>query len=293
MAEQKVELRKIRDLSENLNDTFTFIRQNFQPLIASFLVTAGVIMLADAIVSGIYQSQTRNLFGDILGRGNDIRSLFGLLGPTYFIVVLLGWLNFIAMNTAISCYIKLYDSLDRQPPTIKQVWDEFKKYFLKVFLFSIPVTLIMFAGFTFCLLPGVYLAVVFAPFPITLIVENQTFGEAWNRCFNLIKDNFWPSLGLYALVYVIYLFSTGIISMVIGAVTGLISYFTTKDISTTVGIVTSVLSIFSFVFYIVFYVSVCLNYFNLAEREDGTGMMRRLDTLGRPGNDFDNTHEHY
>jgi hypothetical protein len=52
MAEQKVELRKIRDLSENLNDTFTFIRQNFKPLVTSFLGIAGIVMLANAIMGG-------------------------------------------------------------------------------------------------------------------------------------------------------------------------------------------------------------------------------------------------
>ena len=57
MAEQKIELRKIRDLSENLNDTFTFIRQNLKPLVTSFLGIAGIVMLANAIVGGIYQSQ--------------------------------------------------------------------------------------------------------------------------------------------------------------------------------------------------------------------------------------------
>jgi hypothetical protein len=215
------------------------------------------------------------------------------MGPTYFALVFLGWINFIAMNVVIACYMKLYNSSQGQSPTIQEVWEEFKKYFLKVFLYTIPVNLITIVGFAFCLLPGIYLAVVFAPFPIALIVENQTFGGAWNRCFSIIKDNFWSSLGIYILVYLIYALSAGIISTVIAALTSIVSYFTTKDISATIGIATSVLSIFSFLFYIIFYVSVCIHYFNLAERHDGTGMMQRLDTLGRSGNDFDNTQEHY
>jgi len=293
MAEQKVELRKTRDLGENLNDTFLFIRQNFKPLLTSFIGIAGIIMLADAIISGIYQGQATNVFKDILGGRNTVYSPLSLIGPTYFGVLILGWINFIAMNAVITCYIKLYDSLQGQSPTVQQVWEEFKKYFIKVFIYTIPITLLTITGFTLCLIPGIYLAVVFAPFPIALIVEDQTFGGAWNRCFAIIKNNFWPSLGIYILAYLIYAFSAGIISTVIAAITGLISYFTTKDISATIGIVTSILSIFSFIFYIVFYVSVCLHYFNLAERHDGTAMMQRLDTLGKTGNDFDNIEEHY
>ena len=261
MAEQKVELRKIRDLSENLNDTFTFIRQNFKPLVTSFLGIAGIVMLANAIMGRIYQSQAGNIFKDIFSNKNDIRFLFSFMGPTYFALVFLGWINFIAMNVVIACYMKLYNSSQGQPPTIQEVWEEFKKYFLKVLLYTIPVNLITIVGFTFCLLlPGIYLAVVFAPFPIALIVENQTLGGAWDRCFSIIKDNFWSSLGIYILVYLIYGLSAGIISTVIAALTSIVSYFTTKDISATIGIAISVLSIFSFLFYLIFYVSVCIHY---------------------------------
>ena len=293
MAEQKIELRKIRDLSENLNDTFTFIRQNFKPLVTSFLGIAGIVMLANAIVGGIYQSQAGYVFRDIFSNQNDKRFHFSFFSPTYFALVFLGWINFIAMNVVIACYVKLYNSSQRQSPTIQEVWEEFKKYFFKVLLYTIPVNLITIAGFAFCLLPGIYLAVVFAPFPIALIVENQTLGGAWDRCFSIIKDNFWSSLGIYILAYLIYAISAGIISAVIAALTSIVSYFTTQDISATISIATSVLSIFSFLFYIIFYVSVCIHYFNLVERHDGTGMMQRLDTLGRPGNDFDNIQEHY
>lgn len=293
MAEQKIELRKIRDLSENLNDTFTFIRQNFKPLVTSFLGIAGIVMLANAIVGGIYQSQAGYVFRDIFSNQNDKRFHFSVFSPTYFALVFLGWINFIAMNVVIACYMKLYNSSQEQSPTIQEVWEEFKKYFFKVLLYTIPVNLITITGFAFCLLPGIYLSVVFAPFPIALIIENQTLGGAWDRCFSIIKDNFWSSLGIYILAYLIYAISAGIISAVIAALTSIVSYFTTKDISATIGIATSVLSIFSFLFYIIFYVSVCIHYFNLAERHDGTGMMQRLDTLSGSGNDFDNIQEHY
>jgi hypothetical protein len=295
MAQQKIELRKIRDLSENLNDTFAFIRENFKPLLTSFLAIGGIFMLANSILNGIYQSQVgggmlRNIMG---GNSTPMTSPFDIITPTYFVVVGLAWLNLMAMGVVITCYMKLYDQSTGEAPTIEQVWNEFKKHFLKVALFNIPLTLLMIVGFVLCLAPGIWLAVVLMPFSIILIVEEQTFGDAWNRCFAIIKDNFWSSLGIYLLVYIIYAFSAGIISGVFAVLTGFISYFTTNDISSTIGIATSVLNIFSFVFYIVFYVSVCLHYFNLAERHDGTGLQRRLDTLGETGNDFNNVQEQY
>src|SRR5204862_6956465 len=103
----------------------------------------------------------------------------------------------------------------------------------------------------------------------------------------------WISLGIYFLTYLIAFFSSSIISVVIGGVAGLISYFTTKNINATVGIVTSILDIFGLIFYIVFYLSVCLHYFNLVEKYDGTGMMRKLDSIGGNDQNFDNTQEQY
>lgn len=294
MAQQKIELRKTRDLSQNLNDTFTFIRQNFKPLVISFLAIAGIFMLANAILGGIFQ---RNVWGgafrDIFNGNRNIGySPFSMLNGTYFFVAVLGWLNFIAMTTVIICYVKVYDQKNSGEPSVAEVWEEFKNHFLKVLIYSIPITLITIFGYAFCLLPGIYLSVVFTPFFIVVVFENGTFGQAWNKCFTIIKNNFWSSFAIYFVVYLIYAFSAGIISIIIAAVTGALSYFTTHDIASTIAIVTSVLSIFSFVFYIVFYVSVILHYFNLMEINYGTGMMGRINKLGETG-DLNDVREQY
>ncbi len=295
MAEPKIELRKTRDLSQNLNDTFAFIRQNFKPLIVSFLSIAGIFMLASSIVSGIYQGGVMGgAFKDIInGNRNISRSPFWMLNGTYFVVIILAWLNVIAMTTAVICYVKVYDKKNGEKPEIIEVWDEFKNYFLKIALYSIPIAFVTVIGYALCLVPGIYLTVVFMPFFVAVIFENETFGQAWNRCFTIIKNNFWSSLGIYFLVYLIYAFSAGIISASLAAIAGVLSYFTTRDISTTIGIATSVLNIFSFVIYIVFYVSVILHYFNLIEIHYGTGMMGRINKLGETGNDINDVQEQY
>lgn len=296
MAQQKIELRKIRDFSDNLNDTFLFIRQNLKPLLTSFLGIAGIFMLAAAIISGLYQSGMGSVFEQIFkgGRNNSAAtSPFYMMNWKYVLMMMFTWLNIIAMEVAIIAYMKVYEANEGQLPTMEEVWAVFRTYFVKVFLFSIPINILILIGFALCIVPGIYLAVVFIPFPVVLMMEDQTFSGAYNRCFTLIKENFWISFGLYLLVYIIYSFSSGIISTIIGAVAGVLYYFTTKNITNTIGIVTSILSIFSFVFYIIYYVSVVLHYFNLTERFDGTGMMRKLDSIGDATQNFDNIQEQY
>ncbi|MDB5191402.1 MAG: hypothetical protein JWQ96_965 [Segetibacter sp.] len=251
-------------------------------------------MLTAAILQGMFQSDMGGIFEDIF-KGKKSRSYSGpfqIFTGYYFLAMFASWATIIAMQVVIVSYLKVYEAKGNTEPEISEVWNQFQKYFLSVFVYSIPLLLLTVVGFAFCIAPGVYFAVVFMIFPVVLIMEEVSFGEAFNRCFTLIKDNFWSSLLIYFVVYLIYAFGSGIISAIVGLITGLISYFTTNDIGTTMGIVTSVLNIFSFVFYIIFYISVIIHYFTLTEKYDGTGMMRRLETLGATGTTT-NTEEEY
>lgn len=293
MAQQQVELRKIRDFSENLNDTFLFIRQNLKPLLISFMGIAGVFMLLAAIFSGLYQGQMGGTFEQIIKGTRTSENPLSIFNTNYFLLILLAWMNICAMQVVIVAYMKAYQDNGRTAPEIDEVWRLFRRYFLFLFVYSIINAMIMAVGFVMCILPGVFLAVVLMPFPAVVMMEDLSYAAAFSRCFALIKNNFWISLGLYLLVYIIYSFSSGIVSAVIGGIAGVLFYFTTKDISNTVAVITSILSILSYVFYIVFYVSVVLHYFNLAERLDGTGILQRLDSIGDSSANFNNTREEY
>jgi hypothetical protein len=294
MAQQKVELRKIRDFSENLNDTFVFIKQEFKPLLICFLGIVGVFMLAAAIIQGVYQNEMGNMIEDLLG-GNSKNSskAFEVFNSTYSWVGLLAWVNIIAMQVALTAYVKVYDRKDRETPTMPEVWQEFRKYFFKVLIYSIPITLLIIIGLVFCIAPGVYFWVVLMPFSMILMVEDKGFTDAFSRCYVIIKDNFWQSFGIYIIAFLIYYFASAIIGSIIGLIAGAISYFTTKDISTTVVFVTSVLNIFSYVFYIIYFIAAILNYYSLTEKYDGTGILKRLNNLGGSGNNFNNIEEQY
>lgn len=292
MAEQKIELRVVRDFSQNINDTLVFIKQNLKPLVGSFIGIAGVFMLSCSIFSGLYQSQFGDIFKQILSSPGKQVNTFEMFGTNYFLLIIFSLVNIIAMQTAITAYMKVYSNKS-ELPVFDEVWAEFKKYFLPILLYSIPIYLIIILGMFFCLAPGIYFGVVLIPFPIVVMVEDASFGTAFNRCFQIIKQNFWPSLGIYLVTYLIYSFSAGIISAVVTVISGLLAYFTTKDITTTIGIATSTLSIFSYIFYVVFYVSVVLHYFSLVEKLDGSGILQRIEKMGSSDSDFNNIKEQY
>ncbi|HMC86138.1 MAG TPA: hypothetical protein VKI61_11460 [Chitinophagaceae bacterium] len=298
MAEQKIELRKIRDFGVNINDTFVFLRQNLKPLLKSFFAICAVFMLGQAIFTGLYESHTagsilQQLFSGRIRPGTNNRPLSNLFSIEYLMLVIFMMLTSASMKVALGAYIKYYLENNGQQPGIDEVWTIFKKYFFKVFLYSILIDIMIIIGCIFCLAPGIYLAVAFTAFPFVIMIEDADFNAAFNRCFEIIKANFWPSLALYLVAYIIYSFSGSIVGMVVGTVVGLVSYFTTKDVSTTVGLVTSFLNIFSFIFYTVFFISAALQYFSLTEQRDGTGILNRIDAIGTGKNNFDHTEEQY
>ncbi len=282
MAQQKIELRKLRDFGENISDTFQFIRQEFKPLLTAFLIMSGVFIVAGGIVGGIYQS------GSMSGIMRALRSasyygsssLGNVFNGTYFLMILLSLFGIVSIRVVVASYMKVYDAKAGESPTLDEIWTQFKHYIVPLFFYSIIIGIMIVLGMVLCIAPGIYLAVVFAPIEMVLVVEDVSLGQAISRCFNIVKENFWISFAIYLVAYIIYSFSSGIIGAIIGVIAGLASYFSTKDVASTVGIVTGILNIFTYTFYIIFAVSVGLHYFNLVEKLDGDGLMRKLENLG-------------
>lgn len=294
MAEQKIEFRKNRGFGENLNDTFQFIKQNFKPLFKSFFAICGIFMSTQAIFNGLYQSSFVGSWTTILqgATGSKFR-ISEVFNWQYCLVILFMLLTYIAMQVTVAAYIKHCIVHDGEQPGIEEVWAIFSKYFFRVLIYNIPVLLMIVAGMFFCLFPGVYLWVVFVPFTFITVIENTDLGRTYSRCFELVKENFWLSLGIYVVSYLIYSISGSIVGMIVSGIIGLVAFITTKSFGTTYGIATSVLNIFTFCFYIIFLLSAAFNYFSLVEMKDGTGIMDRINKIGNKTTDHDNRKELY
>src|ERR1700689_65570 len=158
MAEQKVEFRKVRDFGENLSDTFLFIRQNLKSLLKSFFALSGGFMLAYALFNGIYESRAFGIFDQLrkgmIRRENDFSSIFT---PEYMITILLALLFYVSMRLSLVAYIKFYVQNNHERPRVEDVWNIFRKYFLIVCIYNIPVFLLMCIGFLLCIVPGIWL----------------------------------------------------------------------------------------------------------------------------------------
>jgi len=281
MDGQKMELRKLRNFSDNINDSFQFIKQEFKPLLGCYVAICGMFIVLSSVISGLYQRDSMVGFMRIFkGLDYQQRGLGDVFNLNYFLILFLGTLSYVIMHIVIAVYFKLYTQKGKVSPTIEEVWKATLRFIVPIFFYSIIYGIITFISVFFCIVPFFYFAVVFAPFTLIYVVEEVSFTDGFSRCFSLIRDNYWESLGIYLISYLIYSISAGIIGILVSIIAGGISYLTTKDIAAVTGIVTGTLNIFTHIFYIIFSVSVSLNYYNLVERLDGSGLLERIDSLG-------------
>lgn len=292
MAEQKIEFRKIRDFGENIGEIFQFLRQEGKPFLRSFFAICGIFMLLTSVMSGLLQAQ---MFSGVLDPGSfrGTSPFARMFTANYFITLFVSLLAYISMQVTVFVYVKAYVQNGNTSPDIEQVWRLFTKYFSKVFLFSIPINLLTLFGFFFCIVPGVYLGVVLAPYVMILVYEDLDFGAAFSRCTYLIKDSFWSSFGIYIVAAGIYYMAQLLIGIIVGGGAGLLTYLTTNDIKSVVGIVTSFLNIFGYCFYVIPLLGIAFNYFSLAEKRDGVGILNRIDSIGQSKSNYDSGEEEF
>lgn len=294
MAQQKIEFRKIRDFGENINDTFVFIGQNLGPLLKSVFAICGVLMLIQAILTAVYQYRSFDLFQKIFdGSRTGNLQLGEIFTGQYFIAVFFPYLLLTSMQVAATSYIKYYVENDRHQPGIDEVWALFLRYFPRVLLYNVLTGLMMILAMPFCFFPAIYLWVVFVPVPFVAMVEDRSFSDSVSRCFYLINENFWPALLLYFVMTILYSFGGGIVGLIVSAIVGLFSYLTTSDLRKTIGIASSFLNVFTYGFYVIFIVSAALHYFNLTEQKEGTGILSKIDQLGKKTNVSNSNEEQF
>ncbi|WP_447640929.1 MULTISPECIES: hypothetical protein [Chitinophagaceae] len=293
MASEKIQLRRIRTFGDTLNDVLQFLKQEFKPLLRGFFLICGIFILATAVLYGMYYGGASSIWTSIF-KGRDYsyesntytRSMFGI---KYFLSLASIMLVQILVYNYVACYLKAYDEKNGSgSPTLEEVWMVFRKNVLVVFFYGIVLSILVVLGTVFCLIPGVYLGTVFAPFACIIIMEdNKHLGNVFNRCFTLIRENFWPCLGLYIVSSLLANTCSGIIGILIGGIGGLISYFTTKDIGASLGIFSGISQIFSAAFSIILYLTIGMQYFSLEEKQNGTGLMARIQNMNNDTDDQD------
>jgi len=279
-TQTRLEFKKIREFGEVINDTFTFIKQNFKPLLKVYFYLCGFFVLATLITAIMQQIGIQKILktsGSMQGM-EIFRSMFSY---QYLLVLIFSMANFTAINVSIFSFVALYVEKGNVAPTVEQVWGYFKYYYFRALISSIIISLLLLIGFVFCMIPFFYIFPAMSLFFPVMMIENGSFGYSFGRSFRLLKDQWWITAGTIIIIWVITYATTSFASLP-GIILTVVSSLTSKskEISTVVIIISTTIQYLCQVLLIIPVIGVSLSYFNLAERLDSTGLMSRIDQLG-------------
>ena len=269
--QEKIELNKIRTLGGIIDDSIQFFKQNWRPLLRSYFTICGFFWVVSFVVAILNQVQTAQRLA--MGESQ--------FGATYFLAMFFDFVSGIVIILTVLSFIALYKEKQNEAPSTEEVWSYFKYYFFRIFGSYLALIVCIAAGFVCCIIPGFYLAVVFSIiFPI-MVMENATFGYAFNRSFKLIKNRWWNVLGVIIvseIIIVVAMFSVGIPVTLVVVTTKFLTNVNPETIGKYATVIVSHLLQF---LYPIPLIAITLTYFSLNEEKDEGALYERINNIGK------------
>jgi uncharacterized membrane protein YhaH (DUF805 family) len=128
-------------------------------------------------------------------------------------------------------------------------------------------------------MPIVYLII-----PI-IVIENSSFGYAFNKSFRIIKENWWMVFGVIFIMSLIISISGSIASIPLTVIGMGGKFLSLKSFQLPLIIIFSILHNMIMLAYALPAIAICMCYFSLSEQKDGTGLLGRIDRIGKDNDD--------
>ncbi len=278
---ERIEFRRVRDFSEVLNDTFSFIRHNFKPLGKSLLFIVGPLLLLSTggqlYYYDLFQIEFYSLFSDLDGLFEMVPWWLG-----FFALYLVVWS---VLFLVVYEYLLLYIDKGNAGVQVEEVWQGVKQDFAVMFSTNIGIVVALVLGFLLLVIPGIYLFVVLSIVPVVRLYEGKSFFAAVFRARQLMSGHWWATLGLVLVLYIIQMvfgFVFGLPNMVLGFIVtftggnpvGLGDY-------PILSVITHVFASLGYFTHSLFVIGFAFQFFNLVERKEAAGLMAKVESLGQ------------
>jgi hypothetical protein len=288
MQTGEINFRRNRDFGDLLGDTFAFLKQEFRFFSRVMLFYAGPFVLLSAIASAWFSSGVFSMMR-LMMRNNptEILAEFGLKLLVYMVAA-------IVSNTFILCvvysYIGLYNEKGKDGFVQEEVWFRVGRKFFPVLGIMIVVSLIIMIGSVLCLIPGIFFAVSLSLILASSFYEKLSFGDSFSRSMSLVNRDWWFTLGLGIVLYLLLVISSYIFVLPSSVYSIFMSLNSLKgntpgepDIiyMVLVAIGTFGTSLLSCVPHI----TLSLLYFSLIEKRESPGLLSKIDKINNPDKD--------
>ncbi len=274
MMKENIELNRAREFGDIISDTFVIFRQNFKPLLKSFLVICGLFLIADTFITAIVNNTRHSDDVSLHQHWLFLGVVFGVVYNTAFVVTVLS-------------YLAIYKEKGNQPAEVLEVWSYFKYYYFRVFLTQVLLIIAAIIAFLFCFFPGVYLSVVFSLVMPVMIIENGSIEYSFKRAFKIIKENWWFTFGTILLIVIIVLACTLILLLPPMIFYGGAQWLLGESPDNTAGIIQAALMNLCQILWIIPIIAITLIYYSLIEEKEGNSLVNRIKMFGKntPGTD--------
>jgi hypothetical protein len=281
MNKKPIVLLQERDFGQKMNASFEFAIGNFRPLIKTLLFIAGPSALLSGIANGMFQSR----ISAVPVSANPFAAFNRFFVLEYAFVVIFSVVTYFLAYAAVSAFVALYEekgSSDDITPGL--VWSKLNENIgssLGAMVLSSIATLI---GVLFFLIPGLYLSIALQFFMMITIREKLSAVDALKRSQSLIKDKWWSTFGLIMIMS----FVVSIIALVFQLPVMITSVLNVLGMSKELGnmkawlILASVISVLgTSVVQGLVWIALSFQYYNLVERQTGSGLLSEIDSLGK------------
>ncbi|MCT4588540.1 MAG: hypothetical protein N4A71_11995 [Carboxylicivirga sp.] len=274
-----------RDFSGVINGAFSFFKQEGLMFSKALLTYTGIPMLI--IIAAIIHTAYRAMNGAFAGLADspDPGTIFSLVLPIIVIVFLAIILQIMVMAISYG-YIKVYHEKGKGNFPISEVGRQIVGNFFPIIGYTIVTSILIMAGLVLFILPGIYFSIILSLiFPI-MFIEDKGLGRNFNRCFQVIKDNWWITFAILIVA-----------SIIIGIVSSIISVPLQVYVQIKIPIIAQSgnweqlnipFIMISYILLIVLstylrsfvYVVTGLQYFSLSEKDGSTTIMDRINQIG-------------
>lgn len=284
---EKIQLFGNRDFSGNFDMSIKFIKQNFGPIVKGLAYMIPVLLIIVFLTPNLFKIYfaigSSKYNPDAMEMLFDDYSAFTVIGAIIAYILLLTAILVMALFTII--YIAQYVKSEDGVVNTAEVWRKVPKAFLPALGGSILYGLAVLVGTLLCYIPGIIVTVYLGFYLYIYINEDLGIIDSFQRSVELIKNNFWVTLG-YSLVFS-FIVGMASIVFIIPFYAGLIgSMFQVEFLASELFFIsTAMIFLVGYLFvYTIMYVAMGVMYYSHRNKLEGVDMETEIDNIGKFSN---------
>ncbi len=280
-----INFKQQRYFNQLMNTLFEFVKQEFKVLGKALILYAGPLVLIYSFFMGLAQSSIYSAPSQLAS--GTLAAYAYMLSFQYLIAIIFSILGNVMIMTTVYSYIVLYVEFGKDGFTADDLWDKIKSKFLGVLGTFLLLGLIMIAiaipSIILLEVPLIWISVATCLTVFAYVNEDLSFGGAFSRSFNLIKNNWWKTFGLLIIVYLIAAFAGSIFLIPQMIVTFIQAFHAIKADGQSSSILlitfTTIGSFCATLLYSLIYVAIALLYYSLVEEKEKPSLMSKIQEI--------------